>query len=496
MADERTYSYYSRVIPIEHAALPSFLYFFVFSATRSCGEDGLACARLFNALFFALSLPLVFLVARRYAAEWASFLITALVALGPAASYTAYFMPEAMYFFGVWLFLVALTSRSPGWPNVVGAGVTLGLLSLVKLHALFLLPGALLLLVLREAREGRWQRGLGSASIALAIAVTLRFGLGFALAGAAGLSIVGPQYSAHEVVARTLAELLSLSLRVGWAHVQAIALLFALPLFVILAGASRAPSSDERSLGLGWVTVILIVPLVLITALFTAHVSGGGELESLGRIHMRYYNFLTPLLSILAAASLKAGGQFNSRRGVAALIAFALASIGFVGRSTFQVSVCDCPELQGLNSSGFIIGSVGGLLAVALAAFKPREGALLWVCVALPLLTLSASQATTKDLLARKTPTTFDVGAKVARAFLAPEELERLEVVVPADVDGFRVLFTLNNRTGRFHVQADDQPVTQLSPDREWVLIFGRPPVEGRHRVVLEANEFSLVRFE
>ena len=56
--------------------------------------------------------------------------------------YTAYFMPESTYYFGfAVLSWIALTRGQWGWARrALATGAVLGLMSLVKVHALFLLP--------------------------------------------------------------------------------------------------------------------------------------------------------------------------------------------------------------------------------------------------------------------------------------------------------------------------------------------------------------------
>lgn len=508
-ADERTYSYYSRVVPLGESGVPSYLYLAIFSSTSSCGDGALSCARLLNALFFAGALPFLYLVGRRYASWRSAAVVVVMTAVSSFNTYTAFFMPEATYFFGFWVLVWLLTEPNQRWTPLT-AGLVVGLLTLVKLHGLFLIPSTALLV----AHAG-WSRdrSLGALVTVAAFGSTVllvRFGGGWLLAGKAGLSLLGPLYGAHAAVGRPVGELLRLSLGVGWRHLQALSVLYALPLTALVLGllpsargASVLPSPPRIALRLEWVLLLFLVPLLIITAVFSANAAGSGPYEAVGRLHMRYYNFLAPLLLLVGAARLEREARADQLRQwgriltSAVVIAVAVFSLAVGLRSVHAISP-DCPELLLLRTGlpAFVGLACLGLASLALWAFRPRLGHWVYLLLALPVMTLVATGAATDDVTATRVPTRYDSGGEVARRLLGREGVEHVHVVSADIASCFRVLFTLNNRAGTFDSFPEGSVLRRPSPEKDWLLYFGNYVIEGPHRVVVASTEFTLIHFE
>ena len=128
---------------MSEALVPSYLFFLLFGISRHCAEAFLECARIFNACFFGIAFLFIYLICRKYGSWQLSLLVTLLSVLGPISSYSAYFMPESMYFcafwFLIWFLLRSLNGRS--WMLGTGAGAILGLMAVIKAHAILLIPG-------------------------------------------------------------------------------------------------------------------------------------------------------------------------------------------------------------------------------------------------------------------------------------------------------------------------------------------------------------------
>src|SRR5262249_4354557 len=121
-----------------------------FKGTNYCGDGFLECARILNACFFSLALPFIYLICRRVASQKTSIFIALISVLGPVNTYSVYFMPEAMYFFAFWVFAWFVITNANKNPPILGleAGMILGLIALIKVHAIFLLPGLFLFLLI------------------------------------------------------------------------------------------------------------------------------------------------------------------------------------------------------------------------------------------------------------------------------------------------------------------------------------------------------------
>lgn len=498
-ADERTYSYYARVLPLSEAAVPSHLYLAVFSSTAACGDGALSCARLLNALLFAAALPFVYLVGRRFASWQTTALVVVITAVSPFNTYTAYFMPESMYFLGVWVLLWLLTEPEHRWQPLT-AGLAVGLLTLIKLHGFFLAPSAALLVGYAGWKR---DRALGALVTMVAFSVTVmvvRFGGGWLLAGKSGLSVLGSLYGAQAAVETPLGAMVRPSLELGWRHVQALVLLFSLPVAALVL--SLRTNTEREGAHPGWVLLLFLVPLLIVTSVFSAKVAGAGPYESPDRLHLRYYNFLLPLLLLVAAARLDGEVRRPEFKGARVLTALAVIGLGVFALATGFLAMkavpADCPELMLLRAAprNFIGTSVLGFGSLLLWAFRPRLGKWVYLLIALPLMTLAATGAATRTVTATRTPTAFDTGAEVARRLLGPEGVEHLHVVTTDPAGGFRVLFTLNNRAGSFDSPPVGSVLQRASPEKDWLLYFGDYVIEAPHRVVVATGDFTLVHFE
>jgi hypothetical protein len=196
LGDEWSYSLYSRLLPFSQAQIPSFLYYLVYRSSNVCGVEFASCARVLNAGFFVLAAPFVFLVARRHMHPGLALLLTLATLLSPLSTYTAFFMPEAMYFFMFWMlaWLVLMVARRASTINGMLVGSLLGAMCLVKLHAVFLLAGYCfyLLSVMLLTRGGMMMRAtMRGMATAVAAFFAVRLGGGYLLAGSKDLHLLG-----------------------------------------------------------------------------------------------------------------------------------------------------------------------------------------------------------------------------------------------------------------------------------------------------------------
>lgn len=153
-ADEYTYSYHAKFFGEVDSGIPSFLYYAVYNIASLCGDEFMACARYFNIAFYLLGGLFVYLTGRPWLDERSNFIVTAVSLFGPYSIYTHFFMPESMFYFGFWVFVYLFSRIEAGhFMSYVWASATLGVLSLIKAHAILLIPACLVYIVLIEARD-------------------------------------------------------------------------------------------------------------------------------------------------------------------------------------------------------------------------------------------------------------------------------------------------------------------------------------------------------
>jgi hypothetical protein len=326
-ADEWYYSKMSRLMPISEAIVPSYLYLWMFRSTNACGTGFLDCVRVGNELLFIGAAPFLYLVTRRVAGQGVSLLVAVLSMLAPFNLYTAFFMPEATYYFGFavlsWVTLGwGGREENQGWVRMgLATGAVLGVMSLIKVHALFLLPALAVYLVgaawLRGQR--RWlAEGVLAALLSTVLTLAFKFGLGYLLAGDAALSVFGSFYSgtASSHAGRPLAELLKSAFINGRGHLMAIAVLQALPLAMIAQALVSRKAREQSSVAAGQIGLFALLMLGAtagVTVLYTASIAEVGPDEVI-RLHLRYYSFVFPLMLMLAAAAIGKPAEIGRTR--------------------------------------------------------------------------------------------------------------------------------------------------------------------------------------
>jgi phosphoglycerol transferase len=514
MADEWYYSSFSRLSPLAEVSIPSYLYLVLSRATASCGTGFLECARLMNVGFFVAAAPLVYFVGRRFLSPSIASAVALLSIFGPVNSYTAYFMPESLYYFCFWLLSWSAFRfhESPGQARAIQTGAVLGILALIKVHALLLFPSvAIFLMYAVYARPGDAAGRIGKAlllvALALVSAAVVRFGFGYLCAGTNGLSPFGALYGAQAANSGAthprLATLLPLAVFNLKGHVIGLALLFGLPL-AALAGqvVSRKTSDTENRHGaLTIYTVLVLLALLAVTVGFTASVAGGGQ-ETNVRLHMRYYNFIFPLLTMIAATQL--GGD-PARRSRPSMLESTLAVvIGLVivyGVATlwqpYTPSLVDSPELQGMTSHRNWFYWLSALALASLAAwmFDRRKGARVFFYIFMPLFTVLSNIAINHEVKSGGTETPFDRAGIVARHYLSEPQRGQLGIV-GSDASGvFRTQFHVDNRKIWQHMAPQHTAIDlkDMPPETGWLLTLGDYPTPAGAEVRVRTPEFSII---
>lgn len=511
--DEWSYSSAARLLPLREAPLPSYLYFLVYRGTNQCGEGFLDCARSLNVLFFVASTPFIYLLARRVCARPLAAWVALLSLLRPANSYTAFFMPEAMYYFGFWLLswhAFQIHAR-PDWRRASVGGILLGLLFLVKLHALFLLPGYALFLLYcsyaARAPGAPWlARGLLLAGLSSALMLAVRFGLGYLLGGPASLSLTGSLYAgqAQAQIHASLPDLLAPALANLGGHLMALALLLALPLAgLLLHGLSRqqrAASAPPLN-ALALYSFLMLGQLLAMTALFTAMVAGHGE-ENTARLHMRYYDFILPLFLILAAAQAEAAPApapaARWARPLAGLALTTLLAYGAVQLAAFAPSYIDSPELFGALSSAPLHYSLAGAGALCLLLWlaAPQRGSRLYLFGLLPLFVLAAGYQLNVELRQTLRPDLAAQAGQVVRHYLSPVETSRLTLVGADGAALFKTRFFVDNARTAVLLRPQGHLLDneELGGADAWVLALGDYRLPAGAQTYLGQRGYTLAR--
>ncbi|MBB3118070.1 DUF7024 domain-containing protein [Pseudoduganella violacea] len=509
-ADEWLYSSSARLQPLAKSTLPSYLYLALFGQTNMCGPGFLECARMLNALLFVGAAPILYLLARPVCGARLAAVLAVLCLFGPINSYTVYFMPEAMYFLGFCIFAwAALRGRDlPPLRYGVLTGAVLGVLSVVKVHALFLLPALLaymLYLCASGPAAGRWTRLLRMALVAPLVMLAVKASLGYLLAGADGVQLFGSFYgNNHGGDPRGLARLLA----PGWlnlrGHLMGLVLLLGLPLGMLLWQLASRQGRAQATPALRDLQVFALLALgaaLGMAVLYTASIAEQGPTEG-WRLHMRYYNFVFPLLLIVAAAPLAKPAEAVSAARWPRLLAVAVVGAGIVYayfhlQPAYLVSYIDSPELMMMTRKRgqFAAGVALQLLMLGLWVWRPRWSALLLVGLLLPVLSLYSESGIRTILQRQRVPEVYDRAALLARNYLPREELAQL-TVAGEGAGLLRALFHLDTPGADFIELKPGAPLAanEVPPRRRWLLVVGQHELAPELQPVVRTPDFALLR--
>ena len=491
-ADEYIYSKFTRLAPLGGAAVPSYLYFWIYSSTGLCGEGFLSCARLLNVLFFVLTAPFIYLLAKKITGERTALLIAALSVLGPINTYTAYFMPESLYFLCFWMFTYFALSlrREHGVLQWSSLGFFLGITALVKPHALFLMPAlAIYFLVLQlQLAQGRPRANHFAQYTAFFLsAIATKVVIGFILAGPAGITLFGPSYSSVAagsfVNADRSLDLMRLAFDNLRGHVLALTILFSVPVAHLLCCSPlfwRRGSEPRISTNIALYAALTLAVLLTVAVLFTAAVLDSGPYESSARLHMRYYNFAFPLLFLIGASQLSADAVATSTRYrvvVGVPIATMILYAAYTYLAPYSPKLVDSPELRGftVDSAVFYFLSGASLFSLTLWIYAERTGARIFVYAFLPLAVAFSTFLANTELRQRLVPDLFDSAGTFTRQYLSKDDLSQT-VVVGSEPGGLiRSLFYLDNPEASFQVipKGSAYDLAALPAGKTWVLVIG-----------------------
>lgn len=511
-ADEWLYSSSARLLPFDQSILPSYLFLGVYRLTNACGAGYLDCARILNAALLVAAAPFIYLTARLVCTRGVATMLALAAVIAPVSSFTAYFMPETMYFLVFCMFAWVALARAAAPPAAYGlaTGAALGILAAIKVHALFLLPAHLAFIIylcLAQHRHDGWlRRALTIALMAIAAMVAVRLAIGYAVAGRAGLNLLGNFYGAHATnSASTLDSLLRVlpaalvSLK---GHMLALALLMALPLATlalhVVDARTRAQTSPQQR-ALQVFGLLMLCAAGALTVMFTASIAAAGPLEGV-RLHQRYYDYTFPLLLLVAAAplALPAARQSILKR---ALVALPLGAIVlYAARALpvdYSIGLVDTPELAVLKEfpNQFKLAAGLAVLTLALWTLQRRAGILLFVFFVLPLTSWQAERGV-RELQARsQQPNDYDKAGLVARYYLDREQAGKLAVA--GEGAGLtRALFHVDHPGATMHELVPGAPFARedLAPGRDWVLIVGDHALPADITPEVKTAEFALVK--
>jgi phosphoglycerol transferase len=521
MQDEYIYSTQSRFTPFAEQQFPNYIYSWLYSTTSVCGDNFYQCAKGFNSVFFLITLVFIYLIAARIVGHAWAIVVATVSAVSPIHAYVAYFMPESMYmafmFATIWVTLNAV--RDGHWQRWLIAGSMLGLTALVKPHAFFALPAFLLVALIVSAREeGHSFKRISLKVLSFAAAFfVVKFAIGFAFAGARGLSIFGGYGGVDALVnqiasgaeavnqsqAKSFGEVFfSVTALQIPSHVSILLLIAGLPLLlsVRVLFSSIKSKSPISELGSFVVLVgIISFSFALVVAVFEGYVSAGGDDHS-DRIIMRYYEFIIPLLLILGLSFEKYVASKTLSRLLQAVVVIAA--------STFVLIYFPSNIESQFADSGLLVGILQTPGALITIFIFEVIGALLWVMkpeisekwlgrALLPIMILIMGMVSQSALMTQvgTQKAFFDVAGQDSRDYLRDVDGKDIVIIGPMRTQVFVAKFWIDKAKIEDRLIPEKQVIEMEEvPNAKYALLLAGTGVAGEHQVITQGDGYALVK--
>lgn len=508
--DEWLYSKSARLVSLESVQLPSYLYFLIYRTTNFCGSGFGECARWINSLFLVGAMPFIYMLCRRVGSRRVALFVALLAVLGPINAYTARFMPETLYFMMFWVFAWYTLRPAEVEPVVYGVsmGVIVALMGLVKAHAVFLVPAIIGFVVFRYFWLGSDQplrKSLLALSGFFSAALLIRFGLGYFFAGSAGLDIFGQTYGSiapSTADAERYTRLVSPALVSLKGHAMALSVLFALPLAALFYFPTRNTAHGGAVIAsreIRLFTFFVLSCLLVMTTLFSATVAGSNDMETIARLHMRYYNFALPLLLIIAAEHVGPAPSRQIYRALPPVIVFAILAILSITSllEFYTPGFFDSPELWGItvNQVVFRVIVVLGVLSLIAWLVDTRLGARVFLFGVFPLVVAVSGWRVNAQVRLNMQPDRYAQAGMFAHQYLGDKQ-EPIIVVGSEHSSLFRTMFYLDNPNAEKLVLPSFEPIAESSvpADTKWLLVVGSHSLPKNARREAGFGGFALAR--
>lgn len=506
--DEFLHSQLSRLMPFSESNAPEYLYLAVYRLTNICGDGFLNCARIFNALFFCLSAPFIYLIAKKVTGVKTAAMITLLVLLGPINSITIYYMPESLYFFSFWFFVWFLLRLdcSSSFGSWVLAGILFGAITLVKPHALIFAPAIMLYIICVLSKKRSILFVAVNTVFFIISGFVIKFSISYLFAGRSGMNFIGGKYASGSSILTNLSykqfiELILMSGHSIIGYFLSLCLMYGLPLALIIYIAIKAIFSRKEvviSQRVAMLAFFILTNLILALGLFLA------EHDLVERLSMRHCNFSFPLFLIISASQLYLKPSSDKRKWriiIGLMISAPLLYAIYTHMHSYSPNFVDCPELYFFTSHGPVIFYTLGMLSffsLILWIYSAKMGVKFFLYIFVPItICLSVFYFSKVLLKSHAVPVVCDKAGIFVRQYLAPEDFSKILVIGSDEGELSRVLFHLNNAQASMEIipKGATYNLSKLTSGKKWILAIGEYRLsDDKFFQLSSVNGFTLVR--
>jgi len=505
LVDEYSYVIDAHYRSLGEASYPNHLFQLVYSSTKLCGPEFYSCARSLNAVFvIGGALFLYFLAKYISNKKWLASAVTFGAVLGSYGTYTAYFMPEAIFNFPMIVFFWAVIrfSKTENLFAWAGFGLILGIASLAKPHAFFVIPAVIIyiLLLQRASRERYFLGTLLKSGAFLALFFASKFLFGFLISGERGLSVLGKYASipqAGGLATEAIAKNSGLNvIGTSWGQTLMITMIIgvALPVAVnaILNALRRRDSVIFENYSAGTLIGLSLLNMMAVSAIFEAW----GNLDVW--MHTRYYSYLIPLSAIVLIEAFSRTHQESKpilKKAVVAIF-LVVATVALVTAAIpYGANWIDAPDFK-FHIDNLVISSALILISMGLAIWwlwDSKTPMLVAVLVSVFASVLSGSYISNFLVTSFGQDSSYDQLGRVLRNFLPQEELENTALIGENKTLIQRALF--GSLTGGAEVVGTGEGVVDiqtLDAETRWVVKVGEANIVGLPAPLITGPSYSI----
>jgi phosphoglycerol transferase len=504
LIDEYSYVLDAHYRELSETAYPNHLFQLVFSVTKQCGAEFYSCARSLNAVFVIAGAIFIYLLAKYISGKkWLGAIAATAAVLGSYGTYTAYFMPEAIFNFPMIVFYWALirfgkTDNLLAW---VGYGAILGIASLAKPHAFFVVPALVIFIFLwTRATKDKFLLAalLRIGAFGLSLLAT-KFGIGYLIAGPTALSIFGSYggaISTGEAVATTLGTNTWLNVPgTAWGQTLMITMILGVALPVVILGFLELLKKDvlvAEANRLRALVGISLLNMMAVVAVFEAW-------QNLTTwMHTRYYSYLIPL-AVVALVEAYSRARTDSKpilKRIMVGIFLVLASVALVTAAIpYGANWIDAPDFR-FHIDNLVLSSFLIVISITLAMWwlwDVKKSMLVAVIVALVASTFSGLHIS--NFLVEKfgQDSVHDQLGRVLRNFLPQDELDKTVLIGDNNTIMERALFgSLSGSAKAVLASEGAYDSSQLPPETRWVVKLEELEVTGLGPATVSGLGYSL----
>jgi len=491
LIDEYSYVLDAHYRGLSEAFYPNHLFQLFYSTTKACGADFYSCARSLNSAFVIAGAIFIYLLAKQVSGKkWLGALAAVAAILGSYGTYTAYFMPESIFNFVMIVFFWALIrfGKSENLLAWAGFGVILGIASLAKPHAMFVVP-ALVIFIFLWTRSTRDNFLISAALRIITFGVSLivaKFGLGYLIAGQKALGVFGSYgtlESASGNAASTFARNAGLDvLGTSWGQILMITMILGFALPVAILGTLQSFKLDSESFDSMRVRILVgfsLLNMMAVTAVFEAWQ------YLFTWMHTRYYSYLIPLAIVVLVEAYSRNPRNSNQilKKVVFGIYFVLASVAlFTAAIPYGANWIDAPDFR-FHIDNIVLSSILIIISIGLAIwwlFDNKKPMLFALMIGLVASTMSGTHISNFLVTSFGQDSSFDQLGRVLRNYLPQAELDKTVLIGDNNTQMERALFgSLSGGAVPILAPETGYDLENIPQGTKWVVKVNEPTIIG-----------------